>query len=39
MDEDEIVNMILDKYINTEAQELDFGEPKKLTLKKTNKNS
>lgn len=39
MDEDEIVNMILDKYINTEVQELDFGEPKKLTLKKTNKNS
>ena len=39
MDEDEIVNMILDKYISAEVQELDFGEQKKLTLKKTNKNS
>lgn len=42
MDEDEIVNMILDKYIASDVQELDFGEPKKLILrsnKKTNNNS
>ena len=33
MDEDTIVDMILDKYLIEELEEVDFGIPKKLTLK------
>ena len=33
MDEEELISMIIDKYISKDVQELSFDEPKKMILK------